>query len=118
MLLLLGIWRRLFFPVGTSVLKRAEHHSAENDNVEAVSRKLEQRDRRRTWRPVDLFFVTNVGPLFILVEAMKEEEAATAVVLLVDKNWNERRDLGNIASLFFFRCSVPNPFIAPFLQEK
>ena len=82
MLLLLGIWRRLFFPVGTSVLKRAEHHSAENDNVEAVSRKLEQRDRRRTWRPVDLFFVTNVGPLFILVEAMKEEEAVTAVVLL------------------------------------
>ena len=117
-MLLLGIWRRLFFPVGTSVLKRAEHHSAENDNVEAVSRKLEQRDRRRTWRPVDLFFVTNVGPLFILVEAMKAEEAVTAVVLLVDKNWNERRDLGNIASLFFFRCSVPNPFIAPFLQEK
>lgn len=52
---------------------------------------------------------------------MKEEvvEVVTAVVvLLVDKNWNERRDLGNIASLFFFRCSVPNPFIAPFLQEK
>ena len=47
-----------------------------------------------------------------------KEEVVTAVVLLVDKNWNERRDLGNIASLFFFRCSVPNPFIAPFLQEK
>lgn len=39
------------FLVGTSVFKRAEHHSAENDNVEAVSRKLQQ--QRDTYDIVD-----------------------------------------------------------------
>ena len=46
-----GNMAKNIFLVGTSVFKRAEHHSAENDNVEAVSRKLQQ--QRDTFDIVD-----------------------------------------------------------------